>query len=171
MPADLNWIISNHGDFLKRFELDKEKIEGSYVLWQANYSNYDTTEYFFSELLRQASMYNIKHANNEKEYVGYNIALLTLQLKYSSHFSREQKSYLIRQLHFNNLQHSSLTLPFKFNVQIKSNGCCAYCTKQNNKTFALEIVLKKQFLPHARCDNTVECKCFYSIIPLTEEHI
>ena len=119
MATDLNWIVSNHGDFLSRFQLDKEKIEASYLSWQENNSNYDTSDHFLGELLRQASLYNIKHSNNEMEYVSRNIDILILQLEHSGHLSAEHKRNLVRQLHFNNLQLSRLTLPFKFNVQFK----------------------------------------------------
>ena len=105
LPGTIDWIIF----FLKQFQLDEEKIRESYLSWQAAHPDFDTTDHFLCELLRQAALYNIKYANSEKEYVANNIAILKLQLEHSSHLSREQKSYLAQQLRFNNLQHSRLT--------------------------------------------------------------
>jgi hypothetical protein len=60
-----------------------------------------------------------------------------------------------------------LTLPYKFDVQIKVDNCCPYCAKQNNKIYSLEKAIINKYLPHATCKNEKECKCSYSIVPLT----
>jgi hypothetical protein len=76
MAADLNWIISNHGPFLERFAFDRDKIIKKYEIWKTTYPEYMTTNHFFRELLRQASLSNIKNANTEEEYPSINIEII-----------------------------------------------------------------------------------------------
>jgi hypothetical protein len=168
MAADLDWIISNHGNFLERFGFNRDKIINEYETWKTTYPDYLTTSYFFGELLRQASLFNIKHANTEEEYASVNVEIISRKLEVSGDLSRENRDYLLQQLHINKLMISKLTLPYEFDVQIKAANCCSYCTKQNNKIYSFGKIIAKKYLPHARCKNEEGCKCSYSIVPLSD---
>jgi hypothetical protein len=168
MSADISWIISNHGVFLERFGFDREKILHAYEIWKTTYPDYVNTNHFFLELLRQASLLNTKIANTEEEFASTNIEILSRRLEVSTDLSREDRDYFLQQLHLNKLMIFRSTLPFKFDVQIKSANCCTYCAKQNNRMYTLEKVIVKKYLPHARCKKEEGCKCSYTIVPLID---
>src|SRR4030095_12145302 len=103
MPADLNWIISNHGDFLERLGINRDKIIAEYETWKTSYPDSTSTSDFFGELLRQATLYNIKHADTEEEYANTNIEISSRKLEFCGPHSRENRYFLLQQLHFNKL--------------------------------------------------------------------
>lgn len=169
MSADLHWIISNHGDFLKRFGFDRDKITAEYEEWKKNHPDYVTTNHLFLELLRQATLFNMKNANTEEEFASISVEIISKQLGVSSGLSNEHRNYLTGLLHLNKLMISRLTLPFKFDVQIKATDCCSYCNKKNNKIYSLEKVIQRKYLPYVKCKNESGCNCSYSIVPLVDE--
>jgi len=166
---NLDWLILTHGEFLQQFGIDKDQIISNYDPWKNNNSDISITNYF-CELLRQASLYNIKNANTEEEFYNTKLLLDTKMLEYGTTGRTENKNYFLEQIHFDKLLISRLTLPFKFNVQIDASNCCSYCAKKNKQIFTLEKVLEKKYLPFAKCKNEDGCCCSYSIVPLHDEN-
>ena len=166
---NLDWLILTHATFLQKFEIDEERIIVKHSSWQIENPDKTITEYFY-ELLRQASQYNIKYSDTEEDYYASKLLLDNKMLDYGSTLSKDERNYLLEQIHFDKLQISRLTLPFKFDVQIESTNCCLYCDKNNKKIFTFEKVLQKKFLPFRKCKNANGCICSYSVIALHDEN-
>ena len=169
MAADLNWIFSTHGNFLGRFGFDRHKIVAEYDTWKVSHPEYLTTSHFFGELLRQAVLYNMQHADSELEYATTSVEIISRMLEFSKDLSRENRNYITQRLYLDKLIISRETLPFKFDVQIKGGNCCSYCDRQNGKIFSLEKIFEKGYLPHGKCKNAGSCKCSYLIVPLIDK--
>lgn len=169
MQIDLNWIVSNHGEFLEKFGFTYDKIIAEHKVWTVNHPEYLATDYFLCELFRQAILFNIKNAKTEEEFINNNIEIISKMLAIQTVLSQENRYSLEQQLHLDRLMLSNLTLPFKFDVQIKTNNCCSYCNKKNNKVYPLAKILEKNFLPFSKCKNEDKCKCTYSVVPLVDE--
>lgn len=159
---NLDWLISSHGQFLSQFGIDRDKIVEGYHIWKDNNKDESITQYF-CELLRQGGLYIAKSADSEIEYYSLRLQLDTKMLEYSM---PENKNDVLRQIHFDELMISNLTLPFKFDVQINSSGCCSYCSKKDKKTYSFEKILEKKYLPFSKCKNENGYSCSYSIVPL-----
>ena|SRR5690349_6166623 len=164
----LDWLIANQGEFLQQFGIDHHKIITGYESWKSNYPEHLITGYF-CELLRQASLFNMKHAQTEEEYYSVNIQIVSKKLEFSPHLSMENKIYLQGHIHLNKLSVSYSTLPYLFNVQIKADNCCLYCRKKDKQIFPLEKVIKRSYLPFAKCKNESGCNCSYIIVPLIDD--
>src|SRR5215213_7293955 len=146
---NLDWLISIHGQFLNQFGIDQDKIIAGYDTWKSNNTDNPITHYF-CELLRQGSLYIMKNADSEESYYNLRLLLDSKMLEYSA---SEKKNNLLGQIHFDRLMISRLTLPFKFDVEINSSGCCSYCSKKDKKIFSLEKILEKKYLPFSKCKN------------------
>ncbi len=165
---NIDWLISAHGEFLQQFGFTKDRIITGYNSWKDNNPATSIRKYF-CDLLRQASLYNIKNANTEQEFYTSKLQLDTRILEYATDLEEEVRNFLLGQTHFDKLMISRLTLPFKFDVQINSPDCCSYCAGKNKKVFSFEKILEKKYLPFARCKRENGCNCAYSIIPLYDD--
>jgi hypothetical protein len=166
---NLEWIILTHGDFLQKFGIDKERINSTHSSWQIENSDKTITEYFY-ELLRQATLYIIKNTDTEEDYYNSKFLLDKKMLDYGHTLSKDERNFLLGQIHFDRLQISRLTLPFKFDIQIESTNCCLYCDKNNKKIFTFEKVLEKKYLPFRNCKNENGCICSYSVVVRHDEN-
>ena len=165
---NLDWLISTQGDFLFEFGIDRDKIISDYATWKQTSSSNSVIDYF-CELLRQASLSNIKNANTEEEFYNSKLQLDIKMLEFLTR-TKENENYLSGQIHFDKLMISRLTLPFKFDVQINSDNCCSYCNKKNKLIFSFEKVIEKKYLPFNKCKREDLCTCTYSIIPIYDEN-
>jgi len=166
---NIDWLILTHGEFLNQFGIDRDKIFANYYFWKNNNPDNLITNYF-CELLRQAGLYNVKNADTEEEFYNSKLQLDSKMLEYATNLEKEPKNYLLKQIHFDKLMISRLTLPFKFDVQINSDKCCSYCAKKNKKVFPFEKAIEKHYLPFIKCKNENGCSCFYSVIPLNDKY-
>jgi hypothetical protein len=165
---NINWLISTHGSFLQQFGLNQVKIVADYDSWKISNSDPSIPNYL-CELIRQASLYNIKNAKTEEEFYKSKLQLDIKMLEFSTNGKNEEKNYILGQIHFDKLILSRLTLPYKFHVQINANNCCPYCAKKDKKTFTLEKVIENKYLPFTKCIKEEGCSCSYSIVPLHDE--
>ena len=166
--AVLNLLISKEGDFLKGFGFNETKILNEFIIWRENNSE-NSTEKFFSELLKIASLYNMKNANTQIEYYTSQLIINTKFLENGDYFGECDKNYWLEQIHLNKLIISNLTLSYKFDVQICANNCCSYCDKKNKKILTFEKAIQKKYLPFKKCTNK-NCTCSYATIPLLNEN-
>lgn len=167
--ADLNWLLVNHGDFLEKFGITKDIIAFGHHEWSKENKETPVIEYL-GDLLGQALLLIAKNSNTEVEYYTSKLQIEEKMLELSLSIGKENRHYLLQQIHFDKLMISKVTLPFKFDIQINSDTCCSHCVKKDKKIFSFEKVLEKKYLPFTRCINKDGCCCSYSIVPLSDEN-
>jgi hypothetical protein len=166
---DIEWLLENHGEFLQQFGIYEDSIIDGYRSWLSQNPT-GLINNFFCDLLRQAGLYNAKNAKNEEDAYDNKLLLDTKLLEYAINLGVEQRNYLVSEIHFDRLNISRVTLPFKFDIQIESRDCCKYCSTRHKKTYTLAKVFENKYLPFTKCTRQEGCICCYKVIPLYDEN-
>ena len=127
---DLDWLVSNYGEFLGKFAIDKNVIDNEYSDW-LKHNDKNSPIDFLLRLFRKATLHIIKNAATQQEYYNWKLELDLQTWEFLLAYKRPNRNYYLEQIHFDKLMISYLTSPSKFLVQIDSNNCCPYCLKKN----------------------------------------
>ena len=165
MEYNLDWLISDYGNFLEKFGLDEASIRQHYTQWKeraARDSAKDYLWYLFQVILGETS----KQVTNPVDLEKNKLEIYSAMWFFRTHVEGQRAGNLQQFINDTKIRLWQLELPFYFKVKLVAENCCPYCDSQNNGLFAPDEMLEHKAFLVEKCTSENGCHC--TITPVAE---
>lgn len=165
----LDWIISTHLPFLKRFGLYESIIRKYYEDWktaQPSATENDYLWHIFQTLISSIA----EKANSQEQFYELSHATYSKMWEFLIHIEKRNGNHVKLLMHENEIRLWKLTTPFKSEVIIISGHCCKFCDDLNQIKISFEEALTNKYLASDNCTREWGCNCCYSLVSVKDEN-
>jgi hypothetical protein len=160
----IDWLVQKYLRFFDKFGMTEEDIRTHYEEWKEKSENDSVKDYLwylFQVLLGETA----KQINNDADFHKNNFEIYSRMWELRVLIEEKKDNQLVRLREESRVMGEAASLPFVVEAQVISGHCCPYCDDLDQKTFAVEEVLRNHFIGSNECTREWGCNCRYQTVP------